>query len=115
MYESGVTNEEAGFQFQYRGLENTLYLLSSCPVSVTQGSLFGYNVLTVARDTQNIGIGKASTTYKLDVSGSVACGNISSSGKIGTGSSSILPFYDLQVGYSNTLNTNDQSLAIITG
>ena len=113
--------DEAGFQFQYRGSENILYLLSNgSPIASTQGSLFGSTVLTAARDSQNVGIGKApSTTHKLDVNGSIACNNIISSGtsssfistgdadiKIGTSSLS----YGVQNVYfyhgSSSLNVN---------
>lgn len=65
--------DEAGFQLQYRGSDNTFYILSNgSAVASAQGSTFGSTVLSAQRDTLNVGIGKAPhATFKLDVSGSI--------------------------------------------
>lgn len=65
--------DEAGFQIQYRGSENIFYILSNgSPIASSQGSGFGFVVLSAQRDTQNVGIGKTPhATYKLDVNGSI--------------------------------------------
>ena len=44
-----------------------------------------------------------------------SAGHMYFGGKIGTGSLSIAPFYNLQVGYSNTANVLDQTLAVTAG